>query len=916
MPTMSNALGYREARRFTAPRFLFKVAAACFFLALSLAGVADARAAPSPTAARHLEQPDIPPALREAVEKSLYRIWDYRSSNPAQGFGATFTDAGLHLAARGPSADSWQWSMKLRGYGYGEHMQPVASAERVVRDNRIEYLRGPLTEWYLNERQGLGQGFTLAAPPAGSVSGEALVLRLGVGGPLRAVRQADGEQVAFADADGERVLSYSKLAAFDARGRQLPARMRLARDEVRLEVDDRGAAYPVTLGLLIATEQAKLTASDAGPESYFGFSVSLSGNTAVVGAPFHDTAVGESAGSVYVFVRSGTTWSEQAKLTASDATAGSAFGFSVSLIGDTAVIGAPGQETATGVTGAAYVFVRSGTTWSQQAKLVSSDVVLNDQLGWSVALSGDTAVVNAVSAAAENSSSGAAYVFVRSGTTWSQQARLNSSAPEASEQFAWSVALSGNTALIGALNADGAAGTGAAYVFVRSGTTWCEQAKLTISDPVAGRYFGESVALSDDTALVGARSNVSYAGSAYVFVRSGTTWSEQAKLTASDSGAPDLFGFSVAISGDTAVVGAPFIDASNVGAAFIFVRSGTTWSREAKLIPSDATNGEFGWSVAISGDTVLVGARSEDSAAGLSAGSARVYVLVSDANADLQLSKQASPASKVLTGQNLTYTLTLTNNGPDTATNVVVTDHLPASTTFVSCSADQGGVCGGAGRGRSIHFASLAPSTTATITLIVRVNCDVADGTSIVNSATVSSDTPDPTPTNNSATARTHAFNPAPVVTSSVTASALWPPNSKLLNVGLKGRVTDNCSGARLQVFVFGDEDDQTPTSPGVIHSPDAKDIAPGTLRLRAERVVHGNGRVYLIILKATDAGGKEGVSVETVVVPRNQCPADMNSVNNQAAAARAYALTHNGKPPPGYFAIGEPGAPVIGPKQ
>ncbi|RKH55880.1 DUF7507 domain-containing protein, partial [Corallococcus llansteffanensis] len=869
-----------------------------------------------PTAARHLEQPDIPPALRGAVEKSLYRIRDYRSSNPAQGFDATFTDAGLHLAARGPSAGSWQWRMSLRGYGYGEQIQPVAAAERVVRDNRIEYLRGPLTEWYVNERQGLEQSFTLAAPPAGSVSGEALVLRLGVSGPLRAVLQADGEQVAFVDADGERVLSYSKLAAFDARGRRLPARMRLARDEVRLEVDDRGAAYPVTIDLLIATEQAKLTASDAGAESYFGFSVALSGDTAVVGAPFHDTAAGESVGSVYVFVRSGTTWSEQAKLTASDAGAGNAFGFSVSLSGDTAVIGAPGHETATGVTGAAYVFVRSGTTWSEQAELTPSDAVLNEQFGWSVVLSGDTAVVSAVSVPADNSSSGAAYVFVRGGTTWSEQAKLTASAPVAGEQFSWSVALSGDTALVGALYADTATGTGAAYVFVRSGTTWSEQAKLTVSDAVAGRYFGESVALSGDTALVGARSNVSYAGAAYVFVRSGTTWSEQAKLTANDSGASDLFGFSVALSGDTALVGAPFGDNSIVGAAYVFVRSGTTWSRQAKLTVSDATNGESGWSVALSGDTALVGARSEDTAAGPSAGSARVYVLVSDANADLQLSKQASPASKVLTGQNVTYTLTLTNKGPATATNVVVTDNLPASTRFVSCSADQGGVCGGAGRDRSIHFASLAPSTTATITLVVTVNCDVADGTSIINSATVSSDTPDATPTNNSATALTHASNPAPVATSSITTSSLWPPNSKLLNVGLRGRVTDNCPGATLKVLVFGDEDDQTPTSPGVVHSPDAKDIAPGTLRLRAERVVSGNGRVYLIILKATDSGGKVGVSVQTVVVPSSQCPADMNSVNNQAAAARAYALAHNGNPPPGYFAIGEPGAPVIGPKQ
>ncbi|WP_095987402.1 DUF7507 domain-containing protein [Cystobacter fuscus] len=889
--------------------------AASFFLALSVAGVADAgglaRAAPSPSAARHQEHPDLPPALREAVEKSLYRIRDYQSSNPAQGFGASFSEDGLHLAARGPSAGSWQWRMSLRGYGYGEQMQPVAAAERLVRDNRIEYQRGPLTEWYVNERQGLEQGFTLAAPPAGRESGEALVLRLGVSGALRAVLEDDGEQVAFLGADGERVLSYSKLAAFDARGRRLPARMRLARDEVRLEVDDRGASYPVTIDPLIVTEQAKLTASDAAAFDNFGWSVALSGDTAVVGAPDDDTG----AGSAYVFVRSGTAWSQQAKLTASDAAALDSFGTSVALSGDTAVVGAYGDDTAAGEdAGSAYVFVRSGTTWSQQAKLTASDAVAFDRFGSSVALSGDTAVVGARGDdTAAGSETGSAYVFVRSGTAWSQQAKLTASDAAAGDLFGWSVALSGDTAVVGAPDDD--TGAGSAYVFVRSGTAWSEQAKLTASDAAALDSFGTSVALSGDTAVVGAPNDDTAAGSetgsAYVFVRSGTAWSQQAHLTASDAAAGDFFGWSVAISGDIAVVGAYADDTAagqQAGSAYVFVRSGTAWSQQAKLTASDAAAFDsFGVSVAISGGTVVVGALGD-------AGSAYVYVLPLDA--DLKLSKQASPASVVVTGQNITYTLTLTNQGPATATNVVVTDFLPASTHFVSCAANQGGVCGGAGNNRSIHFASLAPSTTATITLVAAVNCNVADGTPIINSASVTSDTPDANPTNNSATVQRSASNPAPVVSSWVIAPLLWPPNNNLVNVGFMGNVIDNCPGVTLQAFVFGDEDDQAPTSPGVIFSPDAKDIAPGTLRLRAERVDSGNGRVYLIVLKATDSGGRVGFSVQTVVVPKSMSMANIISVNNQAAAARAFALANNGNPPPGYFPIGEPGAPVIGSKQ
>jgi len=324
---MSLDWNHLAARRFTPPRLLLRVAVASFVLALCLSGTAEAgateKAVPSPNAERRLERPDIPLELREAIEKSRYRIQEqtratrthgYGCSNPAQDFEAAFSGAGVDLKPRGPSARPLPWRMSLRGYGYGEQMQPVAAAELLVRDNRIEYQRGPLTEWYINERQGLEQGFTLAAPPAGRASGKPLVLRLGMSGVLHAVLESNGEQVAVVDAGGERVLNCSKLAAFDAQGRQLPARMRLARDEMRLEVDDRGAAYPVTLDSRFATAQAKLTASDPVADDKSGILVALSGDTALVGARFDNRA----AGSAYVFVRSGTSWRQQAKLTASD----------------------------------------------------------------------------------------------------------------------------------------------------------------------------------------------------------------------------------------------------------------------------------------------------------------------------------------------------------------------------------------------------------------------------------------------------------------------------------------------------------------------------------------------------------------------------------------------------------------------
>src|SRR5262245_38472503 len=321
------------------------------------------------------------------------------------------------------------------------------------------------------------------------------------------------------------------------------------------------------------SQEAKLTAGDAASDDQFGAAVAISGETAVIGAPVDDTAAGPNAGSAYVFVRSGTGWSQQAKLTASDASAGALFGFSVAVAGDTVVVGASGDNM---LAGSAYVFARSGTSWSQQAKLTASDAASGDRFGDAVGISGDTVVVGASDAASD---AGAAYVFVRSGTSWRQQAKLTASDAAAFDLFGRALAVTGDSAVIGVVSDATAAGTnaGSAYVFVRSGTSWSQQAKLTASDAAAFDTFGLSVAVSGDTAVVGAISDDTDAGpdagSAYVFARSGTSWSQQAKLTASDAAASDQFGRAVAVSGDTAVVGAPFDD-TIAGSVYLFVRSG------------------------------------------------------------------------------------------------------------------------------------------------------------------------------------------------------------------------------------------------------------------------------------------------------------------------------------------------------
>ena len=333
-------------------------------------------------------------------------------------------------------------------------------------------------------------------------------------------------------------------------------------------------------------EQAKIMASDGqggskGLGDRFGNSVSISGdgNTAIVGSWLEDTG-GTDAGAAYIFIRSGTSWSEQAKIQASDKVAYDNFGESVAISGDgnTVIVGVRAKE---GYTGAAYIFTRSGTSWSEQAKIQALDTVASDNFGQSVAISidGNTAIIGAP--AKDGNWTGAAYIFTRSGTSWSEQAKIQASDKEADDEFGYSVSISsdGNTAIVGSwLEDTGGTNAGAAYIFIRSGTSWSEQAKIQASDKALDDNFGKSVSISGDgnTAIVGSwleDTGGTNAGAVYIFTRSGTSWSEQVKIQASDKALDDNFGKSVAISsnGNTAIVGAEFEDTMGIdaGAAYI-----------------------------------------------------------------------------------------------------------------------------------------------------------------------------------------------------------------------------------------------------------------------------------------------------------------------------------------------------------
>jgi hypothetical protein len=487
-------------------------------------------------------------------------------------------------------------------------------------------------------------------------------------------------------------VNYSGLKVFDADGRKLSARFERRDDEtVRLRFDDTGTRYPITIDPI--AQQAYLKASNARLGELFGASVAISGDTAVVGARFEDSdATGvngdqtntnaPSSGAAYVFVRTGSGWSQQAYLKASNTDGvgiGDQFGCSVSVSGDTLVVGALFEGSdATGVdgdqtnnnaaqSGAAYVFVRNGSTWRQQAYLKASNTNAPDQFGSRVALSGDTLVIGAPGESSNATGvdgdqtnnnaaqSGAAYVFVRSDTVWSQQVYLKASNTGGGDRFGSSVAISTDTIVVGASGEDSdakgvdgdqsdnsALDSGAAYVFVRNGGAWNQQAYLKASNADPGDMFG-AVAISGNTVVVGAVSEDSNAtgvdgdqsdnstldsGAAYVFVRSDTIWSQQAYLKAFNTGAGDSFGSSVGISRNIVVVVAMFEDSNatgvdgddtnnstlDSGAAYVIVRSGSTWIPKAYLKASNTgAEDRFGTSVAAAGSTIVVGAISEDS---------------------------------------------------------------------------------------------------------------------------------------------------------------------------------------------------------------------------------------------------------------------------------------------------------------
>jgi hypothetical protein len=323
-------------------------------------------------------------------------------------------------------------------------------------------------------------------------------------------------------------------------------------------------------------EQQKIVASDAQASDRFGQAVCLSGNLALIGADGSSDA-GISSGAAYVFRREGSLWVEEAKLTASDAQAAAYFGWSVGLSGDYALVGAYADDGHGSDAGAVYVFVEDNGAWNETQKLVPDDIEPVDLFGWSLATSGDDyAVVGAVTEDAGGSAdAGSAYVFFNNGGTWIQQAKLVAADADPGDMFGFSVSLSGDSVVIGALGDDcGGTDAGAAYTFFHDAGVWAQEAKLSGDLLASFDAFGASVSLDGAHAIVGAwkdDDDGSNSGSAFLFRRDGEDWRLKAKLTAPDAASSDRFGDAVAISGNEVFVGAQGDDDAGDSSGAVYI---------------------------------------------------------------------------------------------------------------------------------------------------------------------------------------------------------------------------------------------------------------------------------------------------------------------------------------------------------
>ncbi|HEX5314260.1 MAG TPA: hypothetical protein VFX38_05055 [Gammaproteobacteria bacterium] len=709
-------------------KFGLKALLAAFLLAGNAAVIAfPASAAAAGDRSAAFGAPDaLPAALRPALYGAMARNGDANFRIGKDGCAeAIKSSLRVCFDARGAHFAAAQASLALRldAWGRGDHLRTLAAVRPEVRPDRVTYAHEAISEWWRLLPIGYEQGFTLAERPAGNGR---LTLALAASDPGE---MHDGTL----DWHG---LRYGGLVVTDADGDIVPSKLTSAGDRILITVDDAHAAYPLVVDPLVWLEQ-KVSSSDGAAGDNFGWSVAISGDNAVVGAKHASVHGNYWQGAVYVFSKSDGVWSETQKLTASDGVADDRLGNSVGISGPVIVVGAPDVTVhGNAFAGAAYVFTRSDDgSWTQSAKLVANDGAAQDQLGASVAVSGSTILAGAELATIDNKAGqGATYVFTGSGDSWNQVQKITADDGGPGDYFGASVAIAGSAAIVGATQ-EGWNGPGVAYVFENSGGTWNQTGKLTDANGVSGDVFGLGVAISGSTAVVGAPFVTVHGnpeqGAAFVFSDSGGSWTQTQELFDADGGQyrGENFGWDVALSDSTMLIGSYFAQT-----VFEYTESNGTWTLAQKLSPSDATADEvFGPTVALSGTDSLVGAQIDTVNGNDGQGAAYFY-----GAADLGLTLSAS--GTVGQGQNYVSQTIATNNASAASPAVSATISVPAAASFVAASASQGSCSEDSGV-VSCDFGAIAGNAgTATANVTLKATGNVGD--TIENTASVAKATP------------------------------------------------------------------------------------------------------------------------------------------------------------------------------
>lgn len=551
------------------------------------------------------------------------------SYHPAQGLSARYARNGVRISGE---SDSWQACFHYTASSAPAHWETTG--------NRAECDHGDgVTEWFENRSEGIEHGFIVRQAPSNSTDPLRIDLKLD---GLTATTSEDPEALALLAGDGSPKLKYSGLKAWDADGTILTASMSPSAAGIAIQVDDRGARYPITIDPLITSLEQTLQRVPTGTGSsgdLFGYSVAMDGNVAMIGARNDTTAGGAASGAVYVFEQENGQWIQKAILAPDAGSAGSAFGSILALSGDTVVMGIP-YEDRPGQTidsGSVYVFARSGAGWTKQAKILDPTVLSSQNFGKVVELDGSTLVISSSDPA--NSSRGAVYIYTRTGTIWTLQQVLR----ELEINFDYynlgkSLALSGDTLAVG----ESGGPNGMVRIFTRSGVTWTMRTKIESGLVIGDSGYGSAIALSGNTLVVGAYdepNDIVRSGAAYFYTGSGASWTLQTKVIPTGALAGDYFGLSVALEGDLALIGRPGTKVSNfsfAGSISVYRRSGGTWSFASQALPVNPSNNlNFGASMALSGGRAMVGLARTTTEAGSTAGVVNLYP-IPDGNLVLQ----------------------------------------------------------------------------------------------------------------------------------------------------------------------------------------------------------------------------------------------------------------------------------------